>query len=145
MYQILSNILQPRLEYMKKMGDYKHALTFFRAYTIMQERYQNKLISQDLLFADKRHQLEKAHLIQIQNRDRIISAIICGSFVLLIIVGWIYYKLRLSRSEREITKKKKLKICNLRKKISIKKKRESSWKGIRELLKPTILSLSRII
>ena len=89
----------------EKMGDYKHALTFFRAYTIMQERYQNKLISQDLLFADKRHQLEKAHLIQIQNRDRIISAIICGSFVLLIIVGWIYYKLRLSRSEREITKK----------------------------------------
>ncbi|MEZ3515838.1 MAG: hypothetical protein K1W37_11395 [Lachnospiraceae bacterium] len=90
----------------EKMGDYKHALTFFRAYTIMQERYQNKLISQDLLFADKRHQLEKAHLIQIQNRDRIISAIICGSFVLLIIVGWIYYKLRLSRSEREITKKR---------------------------------------
>lgn len=89
----------------EKRGDYKRALTLFKEYSAMLERYQKHLLSQDLLFADERHQLEMTNLIELQNRDRIIWGTLCGSFALLLLVGWLYYRYRLSRSKRLIAEK----------------------------------------
>jgi len=89
----------------EKQGDYKRALTLFKEYSAMLERYQKHLLSQDLLFADERHQLEMTNLIELQNRDRIIWGALCGSFALLLLVGWLYYRYRLFRSKRLIVEK----------------------------------------
>lgn len=77
----------------------------FKEYSAMLERYQNHLLSQDLLFADEKHQLEITNLIELQNRDRIIWGTLCGLFALLLLVGWLYYIYRLSRSKRQIAEK----------------------------------------
>lgn len=90
---------------LERQGDYKRALTLFKEYSAMLERYQKHLLSQDLLFADERHQLEMANLIDIQNRDRIIWGTLCGLFALLLLAGWLYYRYRLSRSKRLIAEK----------------------------------------
>ncbi|MDD6228943.1 MAG: hypothetical protein PUA94_07975 [Bacteroidales bacterium] len=89
----------------EKQGDYQRALSLFREYSAMLERYQKHLLSQDLLFADERHQLEMTNLIELQNRDRIIWGILCGSFALFLLVGWFYYRYRLLRSKRLIAEK----------------------------------------
>lgn len=89
----------------EKQGDYQQALALFREYSAMLERYQKHLLSQDLLFADERHQLEMTNLIELQNRDRIIWGILCGSFALFLLVGWFYYRYRLFRSKRVIAEK----------------------------------------
>lgn len=89
----------------ENQGDYKQALTLFKEYSAMLERYQNHLLSQDLLFADEKHQLEITNLIELQNRDRIIWGTLCGLFALLLLVGWLYYIYRLSRSKRQIAEK----------------------------------------
>lgn len=89
----------------EKQGDYQQALALFREYSAMLERYQKHLLSQDLLFADERHQLEMSNLIELQNRDRIIWGILCGSFALFLLVGWFYYRYRLLRSKRLIAEK----------------------------------------
>lgn len=89
----------------EKQGDYQQALSLFKEYSAMLERYQKHLLSQDLLFADERHQLEMTNLIELQNRDRIIWGVLCGSFALLLLVGWFYYRYRLFRSKRVIAEK----------------------------------------
>lgn len=89
----------------ENQGDYKQALTLFKEYSAMLERYQNHLLSQDLLFADEKHQLEMTNLIELQNRDRIIWGTLCGLFALLLLVGWLYNIYRLSRSKRQIAEK----------------------------------------
>lgn len=52
-----------------------------------------------MLFAQERHEMEKSNLLKIQGRDRIIWLSLCMTFVLLIIVGYIYYHYRLSKAK----------------------------------------------
>lgn len=94
-----------KTEMFENKGDYKRALALFKEYSAMLERYQKHLLSQDLLFADERHQLEITNLIALQNRDRIIWGTLCSSFALLLLVGWFYYRYRLSRSKRMIAER----------------------------------------
>ena len=81
-----------KIEILEKQGKYEQALNLYRNYSAMLERYQSKLLSQDLLFSDKKHQLEIENIRNIQNRDRIIWAVLCGIFALTILVGWLYYR-----------------------------------------------------
>lgn len=71
----------------------------------MLERYQKNLLSQDLLFSDKKHQLEMKSLMEIQNRDRIIWGTLCGLFGLVMLVGRLYYRGYLSRAKRILAEK----------------------------------------
>ena len=73
-----------KIEILEKQGKYEQALNLYRDYSAMLERYQSKLLSQDLLFSDKKHQLEIENIRNIQNRDRIIWAVLCGIFALTI-------------------------------------------------------------
>lgn len=67
----------------------------------MLERYQNGLISQDLLFSDKKHQLEIEKLREIQEKERIIGGTLCGILGLVMLAGWLYYRRILAEKENE--------------------------------------------
>lgn len=114
-----------KIEILEKQGKYEQALNLYRNYSAMLERYQSKLLSQDLLFSDKKHQLEIENIRNIQNRDRIIWAVLCGIFALTILVGWLYYQAYRSKTKRILAEKEnanlKLEQDNLRK----EKKRRS--------------------
>ena len=85
----------------------------------MHERYQNDLLSHDLLFSDKKHQLEMKSLMEIQERDRIIWGTLFGIFGLVILVGWLYYQGYINRTKRILAEKEnenlRLEQDNLRK------------------------------
>ena len=108
-----------KIEILEKQGKYEQALNLYKDYSIMLERYQSKLLSQDLLFSDKKHQLEIENLMKIQDRDRIIWATLCGIFALTILVGWLYYRAYRSKTRRILAEKEnenlKLEQDNLRK------------------------------
>lgn len=38
---------------MEKQGNYEQALSLYKDYSVMLERYQSELLSHDLLFSDK--------------------------------------------------------------------------------------------
>lgn len=108
-----------KIEIMEKRGNYEQALSLYKDYSVMLERYQSELLSQDLLFSDKKHQLKIENLIEIHNRDRIIWVTLCSILGLFILIGWLYYQDYRSKARRILTEKEntnlKLEQDNLRK------------------------------
>lgn len=94
-----------KIDILERQGKYKEAFTLYRDYSASLEHYQKELLSQDLLFADKKHQLEMKSLMEIQDRDRIIWGTLCGIFGLVILVGWLYYRGYLSKTKRILAEK----------------------------------------
>lgn len=73
----------------------------------MLERYQRELLSHDLLFADKKHQLEMKSLDKVRERDRIILGALCGILGLFILVGWLFYRGLRNRTKRILAERMK--------------------------------------
>lgn len=94
-----------KIDILERQGKYKEAFTLYRDYSASLEHYQKELLSQDLLFSDKKHQLEMKNLIEIQDRDRIIGGTLCGIFALVILVGWLYYRGYRSKTKRILAEK----------------------------------------
>lgn len=94
-----------KIDILERQGKYKEAFTLYRDYSASLERHQKELLSQDLLFADKKHQLEMKSLMEIQDRDRIIWGTLCGIFGLVILVGWLYYRGYRSKTKRILAEK----------------------------------------
>ena len=94
-----------KIDILEKQGKYEQAFILYRNYSATLERHQKELLSQDLLFADKKHQLEMKNLMEIQDRDRIIWGTLCGIFGLVILVGWLYYRGFLSKTKRILAEK----------------------------------------
>lgn len=108
-----------KIDILEKLGQYEQALHAYKDYSAMHERYQNDLLSHDLLFSDKKHQLEMKSLMEIQERDRIIWGTLFGIFGLVILVGWLYYQGYINRTKRILAEKEnenlRLEQDNLRK------------------------------
>ena len=94
-----------KIDILEKQGKYEQAFILYRNYSAALERHQKELLSQDLLFADKKHQLEMKNLMEIQDRDRIIWGTLCGIFGLVILVGWLYYRGYRSKTKRILAEK----------------------------------------
>lgn len=94
-----------KIDILERQGKYKEAFTLYRDYSASLEHYQKELLSHDLLFSDKKHQLEMKNLIEIQDRDRIIGGTLCGIFALVILVGWLYYRGYRSKTKRILAEK----------------------------------------
>ena len=108
-----------KIDILEKQGKYEQALTLYRKYSATLERHQKELLSQDLLFSDKKHQLEMKNLTEIRDKDRIIGLTLGSVFVLIILIGWQYYRGYLSRTKRVLAEKEnenlRLEQDNLRK------------------------------
>lgn len=104
---------------LEQNGDLKGALDAFRTFQIENDSIHQNIFSHDLLFAQERHEMEKSNLLKLQKRDRFIWLSLCVAFVLLIIIGYIYYRYRLSRAknllEEQENKRLQLEQENLKK------------------------------
>ncbi len=94
-----------KIDILEKQGKSKEALSLYKDYSVMLERYQKRLFSQDLLFADEKHQLEIKRLVDIQERNKIIWGTLCCILGLGILAGWLCYRVHLSRVKRILTEK----------------------------------------
>ena len=94
--------LSIKADVLEANDNYKDALSFYKLYSSTLEQKHKSLFSQDLLFAQERHNLEVASLIEIQKRDQLIWYSICCAFVLLSVIGVIYYRYRIGKTQRVI-------------------------------------------
>ena len=94
--------LSIKADVLEANDNYKDALSFYKLYSSTLEQKHKILFSQDLLFAQERHNLEVASLIEIQKRDQLIWYSICCAFVLLSVIGVIYYRYRIGKTQRVI-------------------------------------------
>lgn len=108
-----------KIDILEKQGKYKDAFTLYKDYAVMLEHYQHKLLTQDLLFSDQKHQLEIKNIKEIQKKNWMIGISLCSIIVLVMLVGWAYYRGHLSKTKRILTEKEnenlKLEQDNLRK------------------------------
>lgn len=74
-----------KLDILEKQGNYEQALNLYKDYSAMLEGYQYELLTQDLLFADKKHQLEVDVLQERTQKERFVW-IALGVILLLIII-----------------------------------------------------------
>lgn len=84
---------------LEQSGDFAGALEAYRIFSTTLDSIHLNIFSHDLLFAKERHEMEKSTLMKLQKRDRFIWLSLCVAFVLLIIIGYIYYRYRLSRAK----------------------------------------------
>lgn len=94
--------LSIKADVLEANDNYKDALSFYKLYSSTLEQKHKILFSQDLLFAQERHNLEVASLIEIQKRDQLIWYSICCAFALLSVIGVIYYRYRIGKTQRVI-------------------------------------------
>lgn len=74
-----------KLDILERQGKYEEAFDLYRDYSAMLERYQKDLLTQDLLFSDKKHQLEVDVLQERTQKERFVW-IALGVILLLIII-----------------------------------------------------------
>lgn len=104
-------------------GDLKSALIQSRTYNRSLEDFHRHLFSQDLLFAEKRHELEIQNYKSIQNKDRIISVTICILLLLGLIIFYLYFRNRLIEAKRKLAEEEVKKLDLER--ISLEAKKEA--------------------
>lgn len=94
-------------------GDIARALTAYRKFSTTIDSIHMNIFSRDLLFAQERHEMEKANLMEKQRVDRIIWLSICIVFALLLIIsGYTYYRHRLGKAKTllDIQEKQRLQL-----------------------------------
>ncbi len=91
-----------KTEILENMGEDKRALDAFRNYSRVLEIYHDQLFSNELLFSEKKHEMELESMGKIHRRDNTIKWILGGVAVLICVIGLIYYRYRLNKAARLI-------------------------------------------
>ena len=89
------------------LGDYKNAFTAYVEYSTKNEKENSKIFLQKSSVAQERHNLTIENLRQIQQKDRIIWMTVSGVCFLIILLGFSYYQLRISKSKRKLIESEK--------------------------------------
>lgn len=97
--------LAVRPNVLEMIGDYPGALSAYKDFSNEIDSIHNAIFSSDLLFAEKRHELEIKNLRQIHYKDKIIWWSISSLLVLLIITVVTYYLYRIGKMKRLLVEK----------------------------------------
>ena len=115
--------------------NYKDALNYYKLYSNNLEQKHKVLFSQDLLFAQERHNLEVASLIEIQKRDKLILYSICFAFALLSVIGLIYYRYRIGNTQKVIAEQENARLRLEQENLSMRiSQLESESENLKNLL-----------
>jgi tetratricopeptide (TPR) repeat protein len=85
---------------------YSDAFQALKRYQITSEIENSRIYSQKTTVAEELHELMIEHLYSIQRKDRQLWFGVCILLVLIIVVGVVYYQLRLSKKNRIISEQK---------------------------------------
>ena len=95
-----------KTDILEDLGEEKMALNAYKNYSRLLEIYHDRLFSSELLFSEKKHQMEIENMAKIRKRDNAIKWILTGTIILIFLIGIIYYRYRLNRAGRLIAEGK---------------------------------------
>lgn len=111
--------LAVKSQVLEENGDLAGALKAYRSFYKKLEAQHQKIFSQDLLFAQQKHEMEISSLTDLRKRDNFIWIISCGVLLLLFTVIYIFYRYRLIKTKNLLSEKEKerlqLQLDNLQK------------------------------
>lgn len=91
-----------KTQILEHLGDVKAALAAFKNYSRLLEEYHLRLFSNELLFSEKKHDMEIDKMEKIQKRDRLIKWILIGVGLLMLLTVFIYFRYRMNKAGRLI-------------------------------------------
>lgn len=87
---------------LEQNGDLLGALHAHRDFSTTIDSIHMNIFSHDLLFAKERHEMEKSNLVKMHSKDRMIWLSLSVSFVLLIVICFLYYLYRLGKAKANL-------------------------------------------
>lgn len=104
----------------EKNNDYKGAFIALKAYQSLMEDKYDKLFNGDLLFAEKRHELELSSMMDIQKRDRIIWISLSILLIVTILAIILFYRFKLVKADKMLKEQenKNLQLENQQQKLT---------------------------
>ena len=97
--------LQIKPEILEANGKYKEALAAYKTYIDAIDLENSKIYYQKTTVAQGLHELKVNHIYSLQKKDKQIWLGLSVVLVLIIIIGFIYYQLRLGKKNRIISEK----------------------------------------
>ena len=91
-----------KTEIMENLGRDAEALESYRNYSRLLEDYHLRLFSNELLFSEKKHEMEIDSMNRINKRDKIIKWILAGVAILMLIIVFIYHIYRKNKAARQL-------------------------------------------
>lgn len=130
----------------EKSNDYKGAFIALKAYQSLMEDKYDKLFNGDLLFAEKRHELELSSMMDIQKRDRIIWISLSILLIVTILAIILFYRFKLVKADKMLKdqENKNLQLENQQQKLTEENIRlqlsemEAECENLKALLKTDI-------
>ncbi len=95
--------LQLRPEILEANGKYKEALAAYKTYFNAIERENSKIYYQKTTVAQDLHELKVCQIYTLQQKDKQIGLGLCVVLALIIVIGIIYYQLRLGKKNNIIS------------------------------------------
>ena len=89
--------LQNRPEVLEANGKYKEALTAYKTYFYARDKENTRIYYQKTAVAKDLHELKVSQIYALQQKDRQIWLGLCVGLVLVMVIGIIYYQLRLGK------------------------------------------------
>lgn len=102
--------LQLRPKILEANGKYKEALAAYKTYFDAIEKENCKIYYQKTTVAQDLHDLKVEHIYSLQQKDKQIWFGLCLVLVLMIIIGIIYYQLRLGKKNRIISEQEQFRL-----------------------------------
>lgn len=99
--------LAVKSQVLEENGDLAGALKAYRSFYKKLEAQHQKIFSQDLLFAQQKHEMEISSLTDLRKRDNFIWIISCGVLLLFFTVIYIFYRYRLIKTKNLLNEKEK--------------------------------------
>lgn len=95
---------------LERSGDYVGALEAYKRYIYCAERIHVDMFSNEVLFSEKKHQMEISKLMEVGKRDKIIRISLYIVLSLCVVVGYIGYRYYKGRNRRMKTEQENLKL-----------------------------------
>ena len=106
----------------EQIGDYKSALEAYKNFSALIDSIHLNIMAHDLLFAQKKHEIDKSNLIELHKRDQRVWISILIAFILLLAVIFIYYRYNLLKAKRNLAEQEKLSLCQTNERLELERK-----------------------
>lgn len=94
-----------KMQVLEKLCDYRGSLECFRNYSRILEIHNERLFSNELLFSEKKRDIEMENLLKLNKKDNVIRLTLAVMVILILAAGLVFYRYKLNRAKREIAER----------------------------------------
>ena len=91
-----------KYDILDRKGDISNALSTYKKFSVIFQRHTLNLLSDDLLFAEHKHNIEIENNNKLRIKDNLIWSIVMAAILLMLLLCWMYYRNLLNQSRRKL-------------------------------------------